>query len=86
MSWRSDRTDKYNRSEHNEYWLQIVEQETDCWYPYYWDDEDHSWWSYYGERPGYVGSMDEYHQMKVLTLLRKLNIRTASGLAYERGW
>lgn len=88
MSWQSNKYFGYNRDDDKEefqYWLELFNQE------HYYDpianlwDEDCDWWYYYGA-PGYVGSMDEYHQMKVMTLLRKLNIKSAIELAKEKGW
>ena len=89
MSWRRKDNNKYNRSEEVEYWLTIVEEQVywDCPWMHDWDDDDiwdHPWWNYAGG--GHVENMNEYHQMKVLTLLRKLNISAARTEAKARGW
>lgn len=89
MSWRSDRTEKYNRSEETEYWIKLVTEEIywDCPWMHDWDEDDYyGMWSYYHGMPGEVTSMDEYHTMKVLTLLRKLNLRAARDATKDRGW
>ena len=68
------------------YWLDFLFQEDN----HEWDDFDEfgpwgiDWWDYPGS--GSVHSMDEYHQMKVLTLLRKLGIGNARLLVKDRGW
>ncbi len=89
MSWRRKDNNKYNRSEEVEYWLTLIEEEVywHCPWQHDWDDDytwEHPWWDYYGG--GAVNSMNEYHQMKVLTLLRKLNVKTATVVIKERGW
>lgn len=87
MSWRGSRFSSYNREEDKEefhYWMELFNQET--WYDPvepFWCDGD--WWHYYGA-PGYISNMDEFHKMKVTTLLRKLNIKSAKELAKEKGW
>ncbi len=85
MSLRRYANKSYNRAEVKEelYWLDFLFPEEDCWYDD-WEEYDYGWY-YYGA-PGYVGSMDEYHTMRVLTLLRSLNIRTAGAEATDRGW
>jgi hypothetical protein len=86
MSLRRKKYPVYNRMEEKEetfYWMELLDQEVYSWYD---DDFDGIyWWDYYGA-PGYVGSMDEYHQMRVLTLLRKLSIGNARVIVTERGW
>lgn len=89
MSLQSHRTSKFNRSELKEalkrlFQLHINEAYEDPWYcceecsnPYFYDD-------YAGS--GNVASMEEYHQMHLLTLLRSLTIDTAAEEADEHGW
>ena len=68
------------------YWLDLLfhEEYRD------WDDWDEygpwgiDWYDYMGS--GIVHNMNEYHQMKVLTLLRKFDIPTARYTTEERGW
>ena len=87
MSLRRTKWPSYNRMEAKEetfYWMELFAEDHYGWH----DDwpDDSAWdWYYYGA-PGYLGSMDEYHQMKVLTLLRKLSIGTAKATADDRGW
>lgn len=88
MSWRSRKSNKYNRAEdHHEYWLTLIQEQYDeynCWWWMDWDDDEH-WWDYYG-RPGYVANMEELHKMKLLTLLRSLNIKSTIPVLKEAGW
>ena len=68
------------------YWMELLLQEDN----HEWDDFDEygawgiMWWDYDGG--GAVMSMDELNQMHLMTLLRKLNIKTAKQIANERGW
>lgn len=86
MSWRRSIYTGYNRSEQKEkhHWVDLLFEE--YYYEFYPDDNElDTYWMYYGI-PGYCDTMGEYHQMKVLTLLRSLSIRYASVSADERGW
>ena len=88
MSWRSNKTDKYHRAEENEYWMDIVAAQDDDVYPSYWyDDEDDrwTWFTFYGA-PGYVQDMGEYHLLRTMTLLHKLNIKEAKTILTDHGW
>lgn len=88
MSWRSNKSNNYNRTEEKEetfFWLDLYYSYD----PYEWTDWDEfgwgiAWWEYDGG--GYVANMDEYHQMHLLTLLRKLGISNARNQAINRGW
>jgi hypothetical protein len=87
MSLRSRSNKSYNRAEAKEefYWLDLLFPEDDyhnCWYCC--EECDSSWWydTYYGG----VANMDQYHKMKVLTLLRSFRIHAATEEAEERGW
>jgi len=89
MSLRRKKYPTYNRMEMKEetqYWMHLLFQEEH----HEWDDFDEygawgiMWWDYDGG--GAVMSMDELNQMHLMTLLRKLNIKTAKQIANERGW
>lgn len=55
------------------------------WYDDEWEAWGHDdWYNYYGN--GHVNDMGEYHLMKLLTLLRKLDITTARDRAKSNGW
>lgn len=89
MSWRSRKSNKYNRSEEVEYWLTLIEEQEYSYCPWFddWDDDftwEHAWWHYSGG--GYVHNMDELHKMKLLTLLRSLNIKSTIPVLKEAGW
>lgn len=72
--------------EDTQYWLELLFQEEH----HDWDDWDEygswgiDWWDY--PSSGVVNNMNEYHQMRLMTLLRKLNIRTAKEEANSWGW
>lgn len=96
VSKRAKSFKKWNRSkdktEHPPFFISIYS------YFYSYEDWDYSWWMWGDEdeypydyrdrcyRAGYVSDTDEYHRMKVLTLLGKLNIRTAKTIVEDRGW
>jgi hypothetical protein len=88
MSLRRKKFPTYNRMEFKEetfYWMELLFQEEH----HEWSDWDEygwgiMWWDYDGG--GVVQSMDELNQMRLMTLLRSLNIKTARKIANERGW
>jgi len=88
MSWRAIRFKSYNRKQELEevnYWYQFLFQDDNN----VWDsfDEFGPWgfdWDYPGS--GLVHNMDEYHQMHLLTLLRKLNVKIAIKIVKQNGW
>lgn len=88
MSLRRKKFPTYNRMEVKEetyYWLELLfQEETSDWND--WDEYGWGidWWDYAGS--GSVRNMNEYHQMRLLTLLRKLNIRTAREQVNSMGW
>ncbi len=91
MSLRRKKFPTYNRMEEKEevyFWLSLVLNEDiyehNCWYCC--EECDTGWWYDAGHGYGNVNNMDEYHQMKLLGLLRKLNIRTATEQVNDRGW
>ena len=90
MSLRSRYNKSYNRAEAKEenfYWLDIIFQDDDHHNEWYCCEECSSpWFNMYCGMPGEVLSMDQYHQMKVLTLLRSFRIHAATEEAEERGW
>lgn len=90
MSCRKYSHKEYNRAEAKEehfYWLDLVFQDDGHYDEWYCCEEcSNPWFNYYDGMYGEVSSMDQYHQMKVLTLLRSLDIRTANEEAQERGW
>lgn len=88
MSLRRKKYPTFNRMQVKEetfYWLELFQCD-----PYEWDYWDEygswgiDWWDYPGS--GSVDNMNQYHQMKLLTLLRKLDIRTAREEANSNGW
>ena len=86
MSWRSNKSNKYNRAEETEYWLQLVDdQEDSYWYPWgcWWDDD--AWWDDYWYDDG-IQSMEQLAQFRLLTLLRLLSLRSARQETEDRGW
>lgn len=89
MSWHSNKSSGYDRQDAHEithYYITLFEdQQWDG--PYYsaWDDNEEDDWFFWG-RSGYVSSMDEYHGICVLTLLRKLSLGIARKELKERGW
>lgn len=89
MSLRRKKYPTYNRMEMKEdtqYWMYLLFQEEH----HEWDEFDEygswgiDWWDYHGS--GHIHNMDEYHQMHLVTLLRKFDIRTARKIAKENGW
>lgn len=81
----------YNRAgvKQEYYWLDLLypDDDYDRWGELYDDDDyDYRYYSYHDDLPGAVKSMDQYCQMKVLTLLRSLNIISAREEAGEYGW
>ena len=86
MSKRSNKCDKYNRSEQTEYWMQIVNKQDDE-FDGYWADEP-EWDVYYYQSmyDGYPQSMEELVNMRLTTLLRSLRINSAKDLAQEWCW
>lgn len=90
MSLRNRLNKSYNRAEEKDqyYWLDLIFPEDDYHdHGYCCEICDNPWFShydYYGS--GWINNMNEYHQMKVLTLLRSLNIKTAHTEAQDRGW
>lgn len=89
MSLRRKKYPTFNRMQIKEetfYWLDLFFHYDD----YDWDDLDEcggweaNWWDYPGS--GTVNSMNEYYQMKLLTLLHKLDISTARKEVNYRGW
>lgn len=90
MSCRKDSYKFYNRAEVKEehfYWLDLIsddEQYVDDWYCC--DECSSPWFDMYCGMNGYVGNMDQYYKMKVLTLLRSFRIHAATEEAEERGW
>ena len=81
----------YNRAldkEEQLYWLdQVVEdnwQEANDW-----DYDRHEEWAefdYWAWMAGSIMDINEYNQMKVLTLLRKFRLQSAKEEAEDRGW
>ncbi len=81
----------YNRAEEKEeqfYWLDRLVQEN-------WEEANefdydrHQVWAefdYYAWMAGSIMNIEEYHQMKVLTLLRSFRLQTAREEAEYRGW
>lgn len=88
MSLRAIRHKVFNRAKEledlNVFWQSLFYEdmyERNWWY----DDDDYgTWWSYDGS--GSVTSMEQYHKMHLLTLLRSLAIRTAKEEANSYGW
>lgn len=68
------------------YWLELFLDDEN----HQWNDFDEfgawgiDWWDYPGS--GSVNSMNEYYQMHLLTLLRKLDVGTAKRKVKDRGW
>lgn len=92
MSWNRHIFKSYNRQnikEETHYWQELFNHDDDHFYWWYhWDGEDMFSWAdlYQYDGDGKCYSMDEYHQMHLLTLLRSLNIKTAAEKTLERGW
>lgn len=90
MSCRKNSYKYYNRAKIKEdyfYWLDLIlddEYYIDDWDCCEWCDS--AWFDMYSGTNGYVKNMDQYHRMKVLTLLRSLHLNTATEEAGERGW
>lgn len=89
MSLQASRVKRFNRSELKEALKRLFQLDIDEAFedPWYCCDECSSPWfrdDYAGY--GYVASMEEYHQMHLLTLLRSLTINTATEEADEHGW
>lgn len=91
MSYRKSSYKKYNRAHHKVMLMQFAKSlfHEDL-FPYHYDlyddyDNYDLYWKDYCPF-GYVRNMGEYHQMKVLTLLRSLFIKTAKTVTEEMGW
>lgn len=90
MSYRKSSYKKYNRAHHKAMLLEFAKSlfhedlfpDEYCHYSY---GDDYDYWE--DDCPfGYIRNMGEYHQMKVLTLLRSLFIKTAKTVTEEMGW
>lgn len=91
MSLRRKSHQGYNRAIEKEehHWPDILwAEETRYFFEDDWDwQEERDWaWFYVGAPFGYCNDVAEYQQMRLLTLLRKLAIQTASKEANSRGW
>jgi len=90
MSLRKKSNLKYNRMEKVEdgyYYFQLLFQDDNVdhfeeYYHPFWNQC--MWWLHDGD--GTCNSMTEYHGMYVLTLLRKLSIKTAKEVVDDKGW
>lgn len=91
MSLRKKSNLKYNRMKKVEdeyYYFQLLFQEENAhnrfeihYHPFWMQP---FWWSHEGD--GTCNSMAEYHGMHVLTLLRKLSVKTAQEVVDDKGW
>ena len=88
MSLRALRHKVFNRAKEledvNAFWQSLFHEDiNNC---DWWDDDDYwyRWDDHMGS--GSVSSMEQYHQMHLLTLLRSLAIRTARDEANDSGW
>lgn len=80
---------KYNRAEEKEekfYWIDLLFEEQHR--EWDWVDEFPDWFDLYASYNdgGFCHNMEEFHKMKVLTLLRKLHLNSAYDIVCERGW
>lgn len=92
MSLRSFTYQGYNRAEEKEehHWTDLLWNEDQHFVyddPIDYEEELYYYqWVYIGCPYGYCNNMEEYHQMNILTLLRKFAIDTANEEARSRGW
>lgn len=88
MSLRRFTNKKYKRPifrEDTDFWLELfLDDEVSGWD--WWLDEYPAWFDMFEGCDGHVTSMSELYQMRLLTLLRSLSLRTPMLILKERGW
>lgn len=91
MSLRRRDNKKYNRSEEEDNKWAIInsyDDKLDYYDGWEWHFDEFGFWEleWYAGMPGSVANMEEFHQMKLLTLLRFLSIGEAKHKTDSMGW